>query len=87
MAADRGDEHAARMLRYTGGAEGAARPPACLKTPSSILAERWPVGMLFVRCKGGVSHHPAESVMAEDVALAIEAFGRAVRTLADGGAR
>lgn len=45
------------------------------------LAERWPVGMLFVRCKGGVSHHPAESVMAEDVALAIEAFGRAVRTL------
>lgn len=51
------------------------------------LAERWPVGMLFVRCKGGISHHPAESVMAEDVALAIEAFGRAVRALADGGAR
>ena len=51
------------------------------------LAERWPVGMLFVRCKGGVSHHPAESVMAEDVALAIEAFGRAVKKLADGGAR
>jgi allantoate deiminase len=51
------------------------------------LAECWPVGMLFVRCKGGISHHPAESVMAEDVALAIEAFGRAVRKLADGGAR
>ncbi|MXG70441.1 allantoate amidohydrolase [Escherichia coli] len=51
------------------------------------LAERWPVGMLFVRCKGGISHHPAESVMAEDVALAIEAFGRAVKKLADGGAR
>ena len=51
------------------------------------LAQRWPVGMLFVRCRGGVSHHPAESVMAEDVALAIEAFGRAVRKLADGGAR
>lgn len=42
------------------------------------IARRWPVGMLFVRCKGGVSHHPAESVMAEDVALAIEAFGHAV---------
>lgn len=51
------------------------------------LAECWPVGILFVRCKGGISHHPAESVMAEDVALAIEAFGRAVRKLADGGAR
>ena len=46
------------------------------------LAERWPVGMLFVRCKGGISHHPAESVMAEDVALAIEAFGFAVTSLA-----
>ena len=46
------------------------------------LAERWPVGMLFVRCKGGVSHHPAESVMAEDVALAIDAFTRAVVRLA-----
>ena len=46
------------------------------------LAERWPVGMLFVRCRGGVSHHPAESVMAEDVALAIDAFTRAVTRLA-----
>lgn len=46
------------------------------------MAERWPVGMLFVRCKGGISHHPAESVQAEDVALAIEAFGRAVTSLA-----
>jgi allantoate deiminase len=26
-----------------------------------------PVAMLFVRCKGGVSHHPAESVQARDV--------------------
>ena len=46
------------------------------------LAERWPVGMLFVRCRAGVSHHPAESVMAEDVALAIDAFTRAVTRLA-----
>ncbi|BBS36644.1 Zn-dependent hydrolase [Enterobacter cloacae] len=46
------------------------------------MAERWPVGMLFVRCKGGVSHHPAESVMAEDVAQAIDAFTRAVTSLA-----
>ena len=30
-----------------------------------------PVGMLFVRCKGGISHHPAESVKAADVAKAI----------------
>ncbi|MGC8400843.1 allantoate amidohydrolase [Enterobacter mori] len=50
------------------------------------LAERWRSGCCLCAA-GGVSHHPAESVMAEDVALAIEAFGRAVRKLADGGAR
>lgn len=42
------------------------------------IAERWPVGMLFVRCKGGISHHPAESVTVDDVALAIDAFAGAV---------
>ncbi|SFT55951.1 allantoate deiminase [Kosakonia arachidis] len=46
------------------------------------MAERWPVGMLFVRCKGGISHHPAESVLVDDVALAIDAFSRAVNVLA-----
>ena len=30
-----------------------------------------PIAMLFVRCKGGVSHHPDESVRAADVAQAI----------------
>lgn len=29
-----------------------------------------PVGMLFVRCKGGVSHHPDEAVKADDVEIA-----------------
>lgn len=32
--------------------------------------------MLFVRCAGGISHHPDESVTAEDVSLAIEAATR-----------
>jgi len=30
-----------------------------------------PVAMLFVRCAGGVSHHPDESVERDDVAVAI----------------
>ena len=34
--------------------------------------------MLFVRCAGGISHHPDESVSAADVALAIEAATRFV---------
>ena len=33
------------------------------------------VGMLFVRCgNGGISHHPAETLSAEDAALATAAF-------------
>ena len=47
------------------------------------IAERWPSAMLFVRCLGGVSHHPAESVTAADVGLAIDAFSRAVEKVAD----
>lgn len=45
------------------------------------IAECWPSAMLFVRCKGGISHHPAESVTADDVALAIDAYSRAVLKL------
>lgn len=41
-----------------------------------------PVGMLFVRCAGGVSHHPAESVTHEDVAAALTAFEASVLAVA-----
>ena len=47
------------------------------------IAERWPVGMLFVRCKGGISHHPAESVTVDDVALGIAAYAAAVGALGE----
>ncbi len=47
-----------------------------------VLAEAMPVGMLFVRCAGGVSHHPAEAVAVEDVAVAIEVLARLVARLA-----
>lgn len=39
------------------------------------------VAMYFVRCKGGVSHHPDESVTTEDVALALEALVRTLHKL------
>ena len=38
-----------------------------------MLSTIAPIAMLFVRCAGGVSHNPAESVTVEDVAAAIEA--------------
>lgn len=41
-----------------------------------MLSTIAPIAMLFVRCAGGVSHNPAESVTVEDVAAAIEATTR-----------
>ncbi len=38
------------------------------------VGECWPVGMLFVRCQGGVSHHPDESVTSNDIARGIQAY-------------
>jgi len=35
-----------------------------------------PIAMLFVRCKGGISHNPAESVDQADVGVAIDVLGR-----------
>ena len=38
-----------------------------------ILARRMPAAMLFLRSPGGISHHPEETVLVEDVAAALEA--------------
>jgi allantoate deiminase len=47
------------------------------------MSEITDIGMLFVRCKGGVSHNPAESVATEDVAVAIDVLGRFLELLAE----
>lgn len=49
-----------------------------------VMSEVVPVGMLFVRCAGGISHHPAESVATDDVAAAIEVLDRFVDALPHG---
>jgi allantoate deiminase len=41
-----------------------------------ILAPSVPSTMLFLRSPGGISHHPDESVLTEDVAAALEAARR-----------
>src|SRR5687768_901346 len=38
-----------------------------------VLAGKMPVGMMFLRCEGGISHHPAENVREDDVAAALDA--------------
>ena len=46
------------------------------------LAELTGVAMLFVRCAGGISHHPDESVEEADVAVALDVLYAFVRGLA-----
>jgi allantoate deiminase len=55
----------------------AAHQPRVLALPSGAghdavaLSKICPVAMLFVRCKRGISHNPAESVRTADVAVAL----------------
>lgn len=49
------------------------------------IAAITPVAMLFVRCKGGISHHPDESVTTADVAVGLGVLARFLRLLAHNG--
>ena len=35
-----------------------------------------PIGMLFVRCEGGISHNPAEAITLADVATGTRVLAR-----------
>ncbi len=48
-----------------------------------VMSALAPVAMLFVRCKGGVSHNPAESVAVEDVAVALDVMDTFLANLVD----
>lgn len=45
------------------------------------MATLCPAAMLFVRCKGGISHNPAESITVEDADVAARVLLEAVRRL------
>ena len=45
------------------------------------MSELTDIAMLFVRCKGGISHNPAESVTESDVAVAIDVLSRFLELL------
>ena len=47
-----------------------------------VMAGLTEIAMLFVRCKDGISHNPAESVTQADVAVAIEVLGKFLELLA-----
>ncbi len=48
---------------------------------AAVMSKVCPAAMLFVRCKGGISHHPEESVRERDVAVALDVLTRAVLDL------
>lgn len=55
---------------------------------ASAMASSFPVAMLFVRCLGGVSHHPEESITTADAtaaAAALSAFLLRYQVSPDGG--
>lgn len=51
------------------------------------MADLCPSAMLFVRCKGGISHNPAESITVEDADIAVRALLSAVRAFGRQAAR
>ncbi|MGH2516423.1 MAG: allantoate amidohydrolase [Ktedonobacterales bacterium] len=50
---------------------------------AAIMARLASMAMLFVRCAGGISHNPAESVAVEDVAASISVLERFLNLLAE----
>ena len=74
------DEELATLLeRLT----GAPRVVSGAGHDAAVLARFTRAALLFVRCPGGVSHHPDEAVAEKDVAVALDAMAGFVRALAD----
>jgi allantoate deiminase len=65
-------EHQPQIVRLPSGAGHDA----------AILARITPAAMLFIRCKGGISHHPDESASRRDVRVALAVLNDFLRLLA-----
>jgi allantoate deiminase len=57
------------------------RLPSAAGHDAMIMAGHCPSGMIFLRCKHGISHNPAESITVEDADLGVRALLEAVRRL------
>jgi len=47
-----------------------------------VMASRVPTAMLFLRSPGGISHHPAEAVLEQDVEAALRVGSKFLERLA-----
>jgi len=79
-----------RLSRFLEGAVKAAGFPIHKMTSGAghdamILAPHVPSAMLFLRSPGGISHHPKEAVLREDVAAALDVGGRFLEAVAGFG--
>lgn len=61
------------------------RLPSGAGHDAQVIAKLCPMAMLFVRCRGGISHNPAEFASEADMGLAIAALVRFIETLAAKG--
>jgi allantoate deiminase len=63
--------------------EAVGVPPRLLPSDAGhdamAIGKLCPAGMLFVRCKGGVSHNPLESITVEDCAIGLKALTQFTR--------
>jgi allantoate deiminase len=79
---DTGDIAAVAMDERLGAAFGVdVRLPSGAGHDAAMMASIAPAAMLFVRCRGGVGHNPAEAVEEADVAVAIDALERFLRAV------
>ncbi|MCU1419695.1 MAG: allantoate amidohydrolase [Mycetocola sp.] len=67
-------------IRATGDAEPMAFWSRAGHDGVAVVAVT-PIAMLFLRCRGGISHHPDEAVKKADVAAALDAYEATVLSL------
>jgi allantoate deiminase len=80
--------HPALVAMLTRAVERAGATPSVMSSGAGhdamILAPHMPAAMLFVRTPGGLSHHPDEAVMEDDVAVALATGANVLDELAGG---
>ncbi len=63
------------------GHDGEMLLPSGATHDASAMADLCDIGMLFVRCRGGVSHRPEEYASAEDMGVAIDVLAHTLMEL------
>lgn len=61
------------------------RLPSGAGHDAQVMAKLCPTAMLFVRCKGGISHNPAEHASEADMGLSVAALTRFIQAFAKKG--